>query len=45
MAVITALYPAATVVLARAFLAERIGPVQIAGLGLAAVAVSLLAVG
>jgi drug/metabolite transporter (DMT)-like permease len=45
VAVITALYPAATVLLARAFLAERIGPAQIAGLGLAAVAVSLLAVG
>jgi drug/metabolite transporter (DMT)-like permease len=45
VAVITALYPAATVVLARAFLSERIGPVQVAGLGLAAVAVSLLAIG
>jgi drug/metabolite transporter (DMT)-like permease len=45
VAVITALYPAATVLLARAFLAERIGPAQLAGLGLAAVAVSLLAVG
>ena len=45
VAVITALYPAATVLLARAFLAERIGPSQLAGLGLAAVAVSLLAVG
>jgi drug/metabolite transporter (DMT)-like permease len=45
VAVITALYPAATVVLARAFLAERIGRTQLAGLGLAAVAVSLLAVG
>jgi drug/metabolite transporter (DMT)-like permease len=45
VAVITALYPAATVVLARAFLAERIGASQLAGLGLAAVAVSLLAVG
>ena len=45
VAVITALYPAATVVLARAFLAERIGPIQLAGLGVAAVAVSLLAVG
>ncbi len=45
VAVITALYPAATVLLARAFLAERIGPAQIAGLGLAAVAVSLLALG
>jgi drug/metabolite transporter (DMT)-like permease len=45
IAVITALYPAATVLLARAFLGERIGPTQLAGLGLAAVAVSLLAVG
>jgi drug/metabolite transporter (DMT)-like permease len=45
VAVITALYPAATVVLARAFLAERLGTSQLAGLGLAAVAVSLLAVG
>jgi EamA domain-containing membrane protein RarD len=43
--VITALYPAGTVRLARAFLAERIGTTQLAGLGLAAVAVSLLAVG
>jgi drug/metabolite transporter (DMT)-like permease len=45
VAVITALYPAATVLLARAFLAERIGRAQLAGLGLAAVAVSLLALG
>jgi drug/metabolite transporter (DMT)-like permease len=45
VAVITALYPASTVLLARAFLAERIGPTQLAGLGVAAVAVSLLAVG
>lgn len=45
VAVITALYPAATVVLARALLNERIATVQLAGLGLAAVAVSLLAVG
>jgi drug/metabolite transporter (DMT)-like permease len=45
VAVITALYPAATVLLARAFLAERIAPAQLAGLGLAALAVSLLAVG
>jgi drug/metabolite transporter (DMT)-like permease len=45
VAVITALYPAATVVLARAFLAERIGRIQLAGLGLAAVSVSLLALG
>jgi drug/metabolite transporter (DMT)-like permease len=45
VALITALYPAGTVLLARAVLAERIGKTQIAGLGLAAVAVSLLAVG
>jgi drug/metabolite transporter (DMT)-like permease len=45
VAVITALYPAGTVLLARALLAERLGPAQLAGLGLAAVAVSLLAVG
>lgn len=45
VAVITALYPAGTVVLARMFLAERIGRTQLAGLGLAAVAVSLLALG
>jgi drug/metabolite transporter (DMT)-like permease len=45
VAVITALYPAGTVLLARALLAERIGRTQLAGLGLAAVAVSLLAVG
>jgi drug/metabolite transporter (DMT)-like permease len=45
VAVITALYPASTVLLARALLAERIGRAQLAGLGLAAVAVSLLAVG
>jgi drug/metabolite transporter (DMT)-like permease len=45
VAVITALYPAATVVRVRAFVAERIGTIQIAGLGLAAVAVSLLALG
>src|SRR3954468_13369631 len=45
VAVITALYPASTVLLARALLAERIGRSQLSGLGLAAVAVSLLAVG
>jgi drug/metabolite transporter (DMT)-like permease len=45
VAVITALYPAGTVLLARALLAERVGKTQLAGLGLAAVAVSLLAVG
>ncbi len=45
VAVITALYPAGTVLLARGFLAERIGRTQLAGLGLAAAAVSLLALG
>jgi drug/metabolite transporter (DMT)-like permease len=43
VAVITALYPAGTVLLARAVLAERIHRGQLAGLGVAAVAVSLLA--
>ena len=42
---ITALYPASTVLLARVVLGERIGSTQLAGLGLAAVAVSLLALG
>jgi drug/metabolite transporter (DMT)-like permease len=45
IAVITALYPASTVVLARVILTERIGRIQLAGLGLAALAVSLLALG
>jgi drug/metabolite transporter (DMT)-like permease len=45
IAVITALYPAGTVLLARALLAERIARSQLAGLGVAAAAVSLLAVG
>ncbi|MFE5092603.1 EamA family transporter [Streptomyces sp. NPDC056638] len=43
VAVITALYPAGTVLLARGVLAERIHRGQIVGLGTAAVAVSLLA--
>ncbi|MFB7919409.1 EamA family transporter [Streptomyces sp. NPDC056061] len=43
VAVITALYPAATVLLARRVLAERIHRGQLVGLGTAAVAVSLLA--
>lgn len=43
VAVITALYPASTVLLARAVLAERIHRGQLLGLGTAAVAVSLLA--
>ncbi len=45
VAVITALYPAGTVLLARILLAERIHRSQVAGLGIAAVAVSLLALG
>ncbi|WP_043635795.1 EamA family transporter [Nonomuraea candida] len=43
VAVIVALYPAGTVLLARGVLAERVGRTQLAGLGAAAVAVSLLA--
>lgn len=43
VAVITALYPAGTVLLARGVLAERIGRGQLVGLGTAAAAVSLLA--
>ncbi|WP_333738518.1 EamA family transporter [Streptomyces sp. IBSBF 2806] len=43
VAVITALYPAGTVLLARSLLAERIHRGQLIGLGAAAVAVSLLA--
>ncbi|MFB7200336.1 EamA family transporter [Streptomyces sp. NPDC056240] len=43
VAVITALYPAGTVLLARRVLAERIHRGQLVGLGAAAVAVSLLA--
>lgn len=43
VAVITALYPAGTVLLARSVLAERIHKGQVVGLGVAAVAVSLLA--
>ncbi|MFD7923145.1 EamA family transporter [Streptomyces sp. NPDC059740] len=43
VAVITALYPAGTVLLARGVLAERIHRGQVVGLGTAAVAVSLLA--
>ncbi|MGK5694704.1 EamA family transporter [Streptomyces sp. URMC 128] len=44
VAVIVALYPAGTVLLARGVLAERIHRGQLVGLGTAAVAVSLLAV-
>ncbi len=45
VAVITALYPAGTVLLARIVLGERLHRVQLAGLGVAAAAVSLLAIG
>lgn len=44
VAVIVALYPAGTVLLARGVLAERIHRGQLVGLGTAAVAISLLAV-
>ena len=44
VAVITALYPASTVLLARFVLGERLARIQVAGLLLAAVAVSVLAV-
>ncbi|MER7909546.1 EamA family transporter [Streptomyces sp. NPDC096068] len=43
VAVVTALYPAGTVLLARGVLAERVHRGQLVGLGTAAVAVSLLA--
>jgi len=42
--VLTALYPAGTILLAATVLKERIAPVQWAGLGLALVATALLAV-
>ncbi|MCK7622275.1 EamA family transporter [Streptomyces sp. RS10V-4] len=45
VAVITALYPAGTVLLARCVLAERVHRGQLLGLGSAAVAVGLLALG
>jgi drug/metabolite transporter (DMT)-like permease len=42
---LASLYPAATVVLARIVLRERLGPVQGLGLGLAAVAVAMMSLG
>ena len=44
-AVITSLYPAVTILLARVLLGERLTPLRIAGLGLAAASVALIAVG
>lgn len=41
--VISAMYPASTLLLARAMLGERLRPIQVSGLVLAAVAVSLVA--
>ena len=43
VSVISALYPGATVLMARVILGERIGRVQLAGLALAAAAVAMLA--
>jgi glucose uptake protein GlcU len=44
-AVLTSLYPAATIVLARTVLGERLTGLRLAGLGLAGLCVSLIAVG
>jgi drug/metabolite transporter (DMT)-like permease len=44
-AVLTSLYPAVTIVLARIMLGERLTGLRLAGLGLAGVCVSLIAVG
>ncbi len=45
MAVLTALYPIGTIILARFVLKERIAPLQYVGLGLAVAASALLALG
>jgi drug/metabolite transporter (DMT)-like permease len=44
-AVLTSLYPAVTIVLARTVLGERLTVLRLAGLGLAGLCVSLIAVG
>jgi drug/metabolite transporter (DMT)-like permease len=44
-AVISSLYPAVTIMLARVLLGERLTAVRLAGLALAAAAVTLIAVG
>ncbi|MDQ4025447.1 MAG: DMT family transporter, partial [Actinomycetota bacterium] len=45
VAVLTSLYPASTVLLARVFLGERIGRFQMAGLGAAVAGVVMMAAG
>ncbi|MDH5236304.1 MAG: EamA family transporter, partial [Acidimicrobiia bacterium] len=45
VSVLSSMYPAATVLLAWTILRERISGVQVAGLALAAVAISLVGVG
>ena len=44
-AVLTSLYPAVTIVLAQALLGERLTRLRLAGLGLAALCVALIAAG
>lgn len=45
VAVLTSLYPASTVLLARVILHERLAPLQLLGLGLAAAGVALISLG
>ena len=44
-AVITSLYPGSTILLARVLLGERLTMIRLAGLGLAAASVALIAIG